>query len=49
MLQTHFIVERIANEMSPAVRERISINTIASIVRTTLPVAETSNLGTTLT
>jgi hypothetical protein len=47
-LQTHFIAERIASELSPAVRERISINTIASIVRTTLPVADNSNRGTLL-
>ena len=49
MLQTHFIAERIASELSPVIRDRISINTIASIVRTTLPVADNSNRGALLT
>lgn len=45
LLQTHFIAERISSELPVETRERISINTIASIVRDVLPVAKTSNQG----
>lgn len=42
MLCTHFIAEHISKELPPAVRARMSLPSLVSLVRNTLPVRQDS-------